>query len=367
VYGLDRERLETSGVALTPEQESLVPLLNGERDVTALIDETGLGEFDVAKALFGLMTAGFVHPVGRREPTAGPTIDVRVAEHRNLGIAFYKTAMYAEALREFRRVAELRPRDTHAEFVTGLIALRERRNDDAVRIFSVGAARPGSGVAWQVNYALALSLSGRPEDAASTLDVAASTAPNDPAVHLARLALAVRRRDFAAAQQPLMAADAAFGSRSRPPAWYHYAGVIAAVSGDLEGALAQWNAGIARHPHSAILHNDLAAGYERRGRPQEALSAAERAAVEEPALPQVHKNLGDLHYRNARYDDALECYQRTIRIRADLGSDVYLKAGNIRYRRGEREEAAKYWEHALALSPENAAARNNLELAKRLP
>ena len=89
--------------------------------------------------------------------------------------------------------------------------------------------------------------------------------------------------------------------------------------------------------------------------------------MEEPSLPHVHKNLGDLHYRCARYDDALECYQRTIRIRSDHGSDVYLKAGNIRYRRGEREEAARCWQQALALSPENAVARNNLELAKRLP
>jgi tetratricopeptide (TPR) repeat protein len=367
VYGLDHERLDTSGVALTPEQESLIPLLNGERDVTALIDDTGLGEFEVAKALYALITAGFVHPVGRRETAPSPTIDVRVAEHRNLGIAFYKTAMYAEALREFRRVAELRPRDTHAEFVTGLIALREKRYDDAARIFGAGAGRPASGSAWHVNHAIALWMIGRPEDAARALEGAAQSVPNDPAVHLARVALAVRRRQFDAARQPLMAADAAYGTRSRPPAWYHYAGVVAALSGELEAALAVWNAGVAKHPHSAILHNDLAAGYERRGRTQEALSAAERAAVEEPALPQVHKNLGDLHYRNARYDDALECYQRTIRIRSDLGSDVYLKAGNIRYRRGEREEAARYWTHALELSPENAAARNNLELAKRLP
>jgi len=298
-----------------------------------------------------------VHPVGRREVAPGPTIDVRVAEHRNLGIAFYKTAMYAEALREFRRVAELRPRDTHAEFVTGLIALREKRFEDAARLFGAGAARPGSSAAWHVNHAIALWLCDKLDDARTALDAAAQAAPNDASVHLARVALAVKRRDFQAAREPLEAADAAYGNRPRPPAWYHYAGVISALSGELEAALTTWNAGVA----------DLAAGYERRGRTQEAFTAAERAAVEEPALPQVHKNLGDLHYRCARYDDALECYQRTIRIRSDHGSDVYLKAGNIRYRRGEREEAARCWQQALALSPENAVARNNLELAKRLP
>lgn len=367
VYGLDRERLETSGVALTHEQEGLIALLDGERDVASLIEDTGLGEFDVAKALYGLMTAGFLQIVGRREAAPSPTLDVRVAEHRNLGVAFYKTAMYTESLREFRRVAELRPRDQHAEFVTGLIALREKRYDDAVRIFAAGAKRPGSGASWHVNLAMAHCLSGQSAEAAPALAAAAKAAPNDAAVHLARVALAVRSRAFDEARVPLMAADAAYGTRARPPVWYHYAGLVAALNGELESALAVWQAGVVKHPRSAILHNDLAVGFERRGRTNDAVNAAERAVVEDPALPQVHKNLGDLHYRSARYDDALECYQRTIRIRPDLGGDVYLKAGNIRYRRGEREEAARYWEQALALAPDNVAARNNLELAKRLP
>ena len=37
-----------------------------------------------------------------------PLAEARVEEHRNLGIAFYKTGMLDEALREFRRVLELR-------------------------------------------------------------------------------------------------------------------------------------------------------------------------------------------------------------------------------------------------------------------
>lgn len=83
-------------------------------------------------------------------------------------------------------------------------------------------------------------------------------------------------------------------------------------------------------------------------------------------MPQLHKNLGDLMYRAARYDDALESYQRAIRYEANLGGDVYLKLGNIRYRRGERDEAFRCWEQSLALAPDNPMARNNLETARRL-
>ncbi|MGQ0538085.1 MAG: DUF4388 domain-containing protein [Gemmatimonadaceae bacterium] len=366
IYQIDRGKLEASDVALTAEQEALVPLFDGERDIFALVDESGLGEFEVVKAIYGLLSAGFVQRVGKSQQRSGPPIDVRIAEHRNLGVAFYRTAMYAEALREFRRVAELRPRDEHAEFFLGLVALRERRFADAVRILAGAADRAGAGVAVRVNYALALELSGEPDAAAALLAKAVESAPNEPAAYLARAALAVRRRDLDTARSAAQAADAAYGKRQRPAAWYHYAGVIAALGGLLDEAIQLWTEGTARHPRSAVLHNNLATAYERRGRAGDALSSAERSAIEDPTLPQAHKNMGDLQYRMAHYDEALEAYQRAIRLRADLGGDVYLKSGNIRYRRGETEEAARSWEAALALAPDNAAARNNLELARRL-
>ncbi len=58
-----------------------------------------------------LRASGSGPPSPRSEPRV---TDARVTEHRNLGIAFYKTGMFDEALREFRRVAELRPAEASA-------------------------------------------------------------------------------------------------------------------------------------------------------------------------------------------------------------------------------------------------------------
>ncbi len=66
--------------------------------------------------------------------------DARVKEHRNLGIAFFRTGMLDEALREFRRVAELRPDEASAAFYLGLIALRQARWLDAVEALRGGRA-----------------------------------------------------------------------------------------------------------------------------------------------------------------------------------------------------------------------------------
>ena len=40
---------------------------------------------------------------------------------------------------------------------------------------------------------------------------------------------------------------------------------------------------------------------------------------------------------------------------------MYLKLGNIRLRRRERDEAVRCWERALELDPDNAIVRTNLE------
>ena len=48
-----------------------------------------------------------------------------------------------------------------------------------------------------------------------------------------------------------------------------------------------------------------------------------------------------------------------------LGGDVYLKLGNLRFRRHEPVEAERCWERALELDPQNAIVRNNLAAVRR--
>ena len=366
IFAIDRAHLEESKVALAPAQELLVPLIDGQRDVAGLIDESGLGEFEVGKALYGLITAGFVHRVGRTRAPEQVSNETRISEHRNLGVAFYKTGMLDEAVREFRRVTELQPGDEHGEFFLGLLALRQGRLEEAVRTLREATARPVVRGATYLNLAAALERSGRLEDARLSLTRAEQLLPNDPTVRLSSAVLALRRGDVPAADAMLREAAVLWGTRARPAAWFHYAGLVAAILGELDRAIAVLTEGMSIHPHSAVLVNNLATVLERRGRYADAANAVERGQLEDPTLPQLHKNAGDLHYRAGRYDDAMECYQRALRMAPDLGGDIWLKLGNIRFRRRERDEAMTCWERSLALAPENPMARNNLATAQRL-
>ena len=128
----------------------------------------------MGKALYGLVTAGFLHRAGRTASAEDLKMtDARVEEHRNLGIAFYKTGMLDEAAREFRRVAELRATDANAHFFIGLVALKQARWREAMEALRLAAEKGGSRPAVLHNLGLAYEQLGRLEDAEAAYSEAA--------------------------------------------------------------------------------------------------------------------------------------------------------------------------------------------------
>src|SRR5207248_9016613 len=100
VFEVDQSRLSVTEAALTEEQRTVLELIDGQRDVQGIIDESGLVEFEVGKAIYGLLTAGFVQRVGRTKANLDPKVsETRIEEQRNHGIAFYKTDMLDKTMR----------------------------------------------------------------------------------------------------------------------------------------------------------------------------------------------------------------------------------------------------------------------------
>ena len=368
IFGVDDGRLAASEAQLTPLQEQLLPLIDGRRDVTALIDASGAGEFEVGKALYGLATAGFLHMIGKSRPVDEVALEARVEEHRNLGAAFYKTGMYEEATREFRRVVELQENDVQARFFLSLVAMREGRWSEAVLTLREAAAQPGARAAVFHNLAYALERLGHHDESREALAEAARRGgAEDPRTRISLGVLALKRGDLTEADELLTSARALFGKKAPLPAWFHYAALAAALRDDLDRAVMLITEGLAAHPRGPVLCNTLAVLFERRGDLSAAGQAAERGLEENGALPQLHKNLGDALYGAGRYDEALEAYQRAIKLNPALGDDVYCKLGNIRYKWQDRDQAMAYWERALALNPDNQSLRANLDLVRSLP
>jgi tetratricopeptide (TPR) repeat protein len=367
IFERDADKIAEMEAQLEAEQKRVLDLVDGRRDVSQIVEDSGLGEFDVGKALYGLSTAGFIHRIGKSKRAEPQVSETRVEEHRNLGIAFYKAGMLEEATREFRRVAELREQDVAAHFYLGLVQLKHGKWSEAARAFQEAAAMPAARPAIFHNLAYAFEREGRFEDARAALEEASHRGgAKDPRVQTSLGVIQLRMKDFAGADATLQTARALWGTRAPTAAWFHYATLAAALSGDMERAQALVREGLAAHPRAATLHNDLGVLLERRGDNAGALASLEQGVAEEPGLAQLHKNLGDLHYRSGRYDDALEAYQRAVKANADLGDDVWLKLGNIRFRRQDRDEAIRCWERALQIDPTNAIVRTNLDAVRQV-
>ena len=352
---------------LSQEQRKLLPLIDGKRSVREVVEESGMVEFEVGKALFGLVQAGLAHPKGKKTPrSAAEESPARVQEHRNLGIAFYRTGMYEEAVREFKRVAELQPGDLEAPFFMGLVALRTGDAKRAARRFMELVEGGGRSAGAFHGLALAMEMLGRTDDAILTVDEAIGMRPNRPDVLLSRAILLAKSRRMEEACEAFERYREALGEERPPAAYYAFAVATLAACGRMERAAALGEEGLEPYGHVPQLLLHLGAVRERQGSWEQAEMLYRRAVEEGPEVPQAHKALGDALYRRTAYDDAADAYAKAISIAPDAGEDAHFKLGNIHYKRGGREDAVRCWREALRLNPQHPIARTNLELVERV-
>ncbi len=366
VFTVDQAHVGQSDVTLSREQQRILPLLDGTRDVQQLVEDAGLVEFDVGQALYGLITAGFAHRTGTSAAATTPRVnETRIEEHRNLGIAFYKTAMLDEAQREFRRVADLRPGEGSAPFYLGLIALRQGRWGEAEQALRLATEKGGPRPAALHDLGLALEQQGRLADAEAAYGDAAGRARDDVRILIGWGIAALKRSDHAVALGRLARARELLGQKTPPPLWFWSTALAHAGAEDGEGALTIARAGVAAHPSSAVLRNNLAVLLEAGGDLAGAEAELRAGLAEDPSLPQTSKNLADLFYRAGRYDEAFEAYERAAKLDPDLGDDLYFKLGNLAFKRGDHTRARASWQRATELNPGHQLARANLDMLGR--
>jgi tetratricopeptide (TPR) repeat protein len=58
----------------------------------------------------------------------------------------------------------------------------------------------------------------------------------------------------------------------------------------------------------------------------------------------------------------LQHYLRAAELEPRLGDDVFARIGNLYYKARNFDAAVQHWHKALALNPDNAIVRNNLDI-----
>jgi tetratricopeptide (TPR) repeat protein len=291
VFSLDRPRLMLNRDPLSPEQEALLPIIDGHRDINGLIRDSSLGEFEVGKALYGLLNASFLLPVGRKRTTPTLPRNASPLERRELASALYRAGMHDEALREFRALVE-EAADPVASFHVGLIALRQKEWGGAVNAFMTAAPEAPNKTALLHNLALAYEQLGQLEKARLVIDRALGSGGNtDPLIQLEAAVISMRLGDMQAAKVRLSEARSLWTKEPPPAVWFHYAAKVAVMTDDPDREMLLLTAAIESHPESAVLLNNLAAAYLKHEDFESAREIAEKGVALAPELPQLRRNL----------------------------------------------------------------------------
>jgi tetratricopeptide (TPR) repeat protein len=363
LFQVEHDRLQQSRADLTAEQQQVAQLADGSRTVQEIVDATGLTEFTVGKELFGLIQAGLARRVGLKEDTIRGK-ETEAQERRNLGIAFYRTGMLDDAVREFERVLELEPGDLPSRSHLAFIRLREGNSREAIRRFRDLLEDGGPHYGTFVNLGLALRLTGRVQDALLVLEEAEKLRPGKPLTALSRAITLVHAHDFIAARASFERYRTLLRRGMKPSAdYYYYHGLNLAILHDLNGADAVIAAGLDEYADSPPLLLLSGMISERRGDLDDADRCYRQVLLEDMSIAQAHKNLGDICYRRGAHEEALNRYMRAAEVDPELGDDLFARIGNLLYKSRRPDEAVEHWRRSLELNPDNIIVRNNLQIA----
>jgi tetratricopeptide (TPR) repeat protein len=345
---------------LTSQQRKILPLIDGERTLEDVVTESGLVEFDVGKALYGLLQAGFVDKAGRRA-AAEDQGDERVRQHLTLGVAFFRSGMLEDSVRELQGALAIDPKNPRALFRLALIAFREGRFVDALEHFERMPEQARSTFPVLHNRALALEMLGRYDEALAALGQAERMRPGEPAILLARGIVHVKRGALGEALEALRAYRTSSALRKPSPLYYAYTVLASGMSGRLDYAVEVGREGLARYPESGPLLVNTGAVLQQRGDAEAATALFTRAVGTTPPTPQAHKNLGDQAYARGDLDTARVHYEKAVKLNPRLGDDVYFRLGTLAHGDGDVDVARLLWRRALDLNPANPQVRAKLE------
>ncbi|MEJ2539316.1 MAG: DUF4388 domain-containing protein [Gemmatimonadota bacterium] len=363
VFELVRNPEDEGGeVELTRHQQRILPLLDGRRSVDDIVVESGLVEFDVGKALYGLIQAGYLQRAGHQDDVPGALpVDRAIQERLNLGVAFYRSGMFEDATREFHSVLEREPRNASALFRLGLIAFKSRRPQEALDLWGRMTDEAAESYSVLRNRALALEALRRFDEAVAVLERAARLRPQDREIHLALGIALLRQGKVAEALGHLRSYRTDPDLTTPSEVYYAYTVLAAAISGELDYAVSVGREGLKHYPESGPLLVNTGAVLAHRGDLEAATALQARASAQSPAPAQAHKSLGDQAFEQGEMETARVQYEKAVKIDPRLGDDVYLRLGMLAHRDRDPDVARLLWHRALELNPANEVVRSRLE------
>lgn len=361
---LERLNLEGSQqleLGLNDEERLVISIIDGRRSMGELMEASPLGEFLTSKIIYGLLRAGLVKRGNEKIPQSAGSGSGMVDEHRNLGIAFYKTQMYEESAREYRRIVAIKPDEAEARFYLGLIHFRRGEFAEAATEFLEAIAIEPRRASAYNNLGLVLEAMGEYDDAARQYRKAMELAPGSltPRINSAYLSYLKAELDSAKEQLKKIEQD-----KGQTQLGNFLLGLISYEQGEKDQALELWGVSTGGNRQNAAAENNLGVVWQAKGQVEESERHYLAGLKVSPDNRTLMQNISELYYRNGMYGKAVEILTRMADLEQADPTQLY-KLGNLCLKQGQKELAVKWWRKALELDPENQMIKRNLDLAEK--
>lgn len=126
--------------------------------------------------------------------------------------------------------------------------------------------------------------------------------------------------------------------------------------------LSLWRDCVAKSPHKARPHNNLAVALVRQGNITEALINYRKALQITPNYAEAHFNLATALRRQGKFDDAVYHFREMLRLNPDHRG-THNGLGAVLHEQGKIDQAVFHYAEALRLDPEYSKAHYNMAVA----
>lgn len=348
---------DVGDVVLTPEEKKILELVDGTRSVDDIQKMSEYSFSETCRIIYGLVTAGLLKRPEKSLEDKQKTPDI--SEYKNLGLAFYKTKMYDEAEREYKRILEIDDSNSEAFFYLGLIHLA-RCNHEKARENLLKAAEHQRHPSILADLGYVCLKLGLYDEAIQHLKQSQDFASGSRNGRCC-LAIAYYMKGDLDSGADIFKAIIDESPDVMTP--YIYLPMILLKQGDIEAAALCLSDAIKRFPKLPIFTNNLAVLCENLGKPEEAERLYRRAFEMDPHDELVCRNLADFYYETQIFGAARDFYEKIPEDKKDW--QVLFKLGNISLRQGETENALGYWEKAHSLDPSQEIVVRNIERLRK--
>ncbi len=347
----------------TPKDEKerkILNLVDGEKTVKEIFEETGENLFDIAETFKGLIFKGVIETREKKKVEEEISKE-KILEHLNLGYAFLKTGLYEEAEREFRRLYELTPGKADGAFYLGLLCVYKKEYEKAIEMFNEAIKKDPQNEKILNNLLYVYLEIGDFEKAKKIIEILDKKNFEDERFLLNKAIFYERtgkKEEFEKIIKSLLKeksflktpyfllAQKLYNEKK----YLQVIEILSILKGyDKENPEVNYGLGIS---YRAI---------RRYSQAEEFLREAVKLA---PSNVKYKLALADLLYEKGKYEECKNLYTQILSIDSKNQKALF-RMGNIYFREGKFQDALRYYEEVLKHNPDDKKVKRNVEIIKK--